>query len=39
LAGNNEKSGSGGKDVKHHPALLNILVQELGCKGNKKINK
>jgi len=19
---------------KHHPALINILVQELGCKGN-----
>jgi len=37
LTGNNKITEE--KDVKHHPALLNLLVQELGCKGTMSFKK
>ncbi|GET01669.1 aspartyl aminopeptidase [Rhizophagus clarus] len=33
LAGNKENNEE--KNVKHHPALLNVLIQELGCNVNE----
>lgn len=33
LAGNSEN------EKKHHSELLNILVKELGCKGNISLNE